>query len=227
MIAASNSNEKLSTDVPLLTLHHVTKRYGGVTALNDVSFAVQRGELVGVIGPNGAGKSIRRAFTARLRTLSCVERTGRESGWTAFGRSATDGSHRKSTYCRATPVTARRAFVGACPSDYRSIVCSFSAHSLLAHQYCADRAKRPSLAGCCQSCVCSGTRTCCVRWHTCRSTPAPGSSSGLFWSGAATYARTVSVSCTEFLVYLLVRRGTRCVQSVRQHELCSFALSWR
>ena len=35
MIAASNSSEKLSTGTPLLTLHHVTKRYGGVTALND------------------------------------------------------------------------------------------------------------------------------------------------------------------------------------------------
>src|SRR3989442_2574648 len=57
MVAASNSSEKLSTGAPLLTLRNVTKRYGGVTALNDVSFVVQRGELLGVIGPNGAGKS--------------------------------------------------------------------------------------------------------------------------------------------------------------------------
>lgn len=41
----------------ILELHSVTKRYGGLTALSDVSFSVGRAEICGVIGPNGAGKS--------------------------------------------------------------------------------------------------------------------------------------------------------------------------
>ena len=42
---------------PLLVLEGARKQYGGLTAVNDVSFRVGRGEIVALIGPNGAGKS--------------------------------------------------------------------------------------------------------------------------------------------------------------------------
>lgn len=41
----------------ILEIDGVTKRYGGLVAVNDVSFDVSKGEIVSVIGPNGAGKS--------------------------------------------------------------------------------------------------------------------------------------------------------------------------
>jgi ABC-2 type transport system ATP-binding protein len=41
----------------LLALEQVTKRYGNVTAVDRVSFSVDRGQVVGFLGPNGAGKS--------------------------------------------------------------------------------------------------------------------------------------------------------------------------
>ncbi|MFN4023270.1 MAG: ABC transporter ATP-binding protein [Hyphomonas sp.] len=43
-------------DAPL-TLSHVTKRFGGFTAVSDLSFEVPAGQIVGFLGPNGAGKS--------------------------------------------------------------------------------------------------------------------------------------------------------------------------
>jgi branched-chain amino acid transport system ATP-binding protein len=43
--------------VPLLTVEHVTRRFGGIVAVDDVSLDVPEGEIVGLIGPNGAGKT--------------------------------------------------------------------------------------------------------------------------------------------------------------------------
>ena len=41
----------------LIEIEHLTKRFGGFTAVDDVTFSVARGEVVGFLGPNGAGKS--------------------------------------------------------------------------------------------------------------------------------------------------------------------------
>jgi branched-chain amino acid transport system ATP-binding protein len=43
--------------VPLLEVKNVTRRFGGIVALDEVSFDVGVGEIVGLIGPNGAGKT--------------------------------------------------------------------------------------------------------------------------------------------------------------------------
>jgi branched-chain amino acid transport system ATP-binding protein len=43
--------------MPILKIDNLTKRFGGLTALQNVSFGVDEGEIRGLIGPNGAGKS--------------------------------------------------------------------------------------------------------------------------------------------------------------------------
>ncbi|NTJ67729.1 ABC transporter ATP-binding protein [Agrobacterium rhizogenes] len=42
---------------PVLTARNVVRRFGGLVAVNDVSFHVRQGEILGLIGPNGAGKT--------------------------------------------------------------------------------------------------------------------------------------------------------------------------
>ena len=42
---------------PVLDLSHVTKRFGDFTAVDDLSFGLERGSILGFLGPNGAGKT--------------------------------------------------------------------------------------------------------------------------------------------------------------------------
>jgi ABC-2 type transport system ATP-binding protein len=45
------------TENAVIEVQHLTKRYGRITAVDDVSFRVERGEILGFLGPNGAGKT--------------------------------------------------------------------------------------------------------------------------------------------------------------------------
>lgn len=63
---AADESRRHGPDDGLLVVDHMTKRFGGLTAVDDLSFAVQEGEILGFIGPNGAGKST---------TFNCI--TGR------------------------------------------------------------------------------------------------------------------------------------------------------
>jgi branched-chain amino acid transport system ATP-binding protein len=65
----------------LLELDGVTKRFGGVVAVDELSFAVAEGDVLGVIGPNGAGK------TTLLSLISGAQRPSR-------GQIVFDGRHR-------------------------------------------------------------------------------------------------------------------------------------
>ena len=61
---------------PMIKVEGVTKRYGPATAVKNVSFNVERGEIVGFLGPNGAGKTT----TMRILTAFCRPPRNR-GGW--------------------------------------------------------------------------------------------------------------------------------------------------
>src|SRR5687768_17443188 len=69
----------------MIEVQNLTKHYGPVTAIRDVSFNVTPGEIVGFLGPNGAGKS------TTMRILSCFMPasggTARVAGYDVFSQS--------------------------------------------------------------------------------------------------------------------------------------------
>jgi ABC-2 type transport system ATP-binding protein len=66
----------------VIEVQHVTKRYGRVTAVDDVSFTVERGEILGFLGPNGAGKTT----TMRILTgyMPATDGTATVAGYDVF-----------------------------------------------------------------------------------------------------------------------------------------------
>jgi branched-chain amino acid transport system ATP-binding protein len=76
-------SETTESDV-LLQVDHVTLRFGGVVALNDVDFSIRKGEILGLIGPNGAGKTT--CFNAMTGVYKPTEGSIRFNGQTISGR---------------------------------------------------------------------------------------------------------------------------------------------
>ena len=50
----------------MIEVQNITKNYGPFQALKDISFQVDKGQIVGFLGPNGAGK------TTTMRILTCL-----------------------------------------------------------------------------------------------------------------------------------------------------------
>jgi ABC-2 type transport system ATP-binding protein len=68
----------------LIEIERLTKRFGAFTAVDDVSFAVDRGEVLGFLGPNGAGKSTTMRMLAGFMTPT--EGTARICGFDVIDR---------------------------------------------------------------------------------------------------------------------------------------------
>jgi len=66
----------------VIEVDRLTKRYGNLKAVDEVSFQVEKGEILGFLGPNGAGK------TTTMRILTCflpaTEGTARVAGYDVF-----------------------------------------------------------------------------------------------------------------------------------------------
>ena len=72
---ATGGEDTLHSNAPMIEVHELTKRFGRHTAVDGISFSVDKGEIVGFLGPNGAGKTT----TLRMLTGFLPPTAGRAS----------------------------------------------------------------------------------------------------------------------------------------------------
>lgn len=118
----------------LLALEHVSKQFNGLTVVNDVSFSVRAGEILGLVGPNGSGK------TTVINLISGIYQL--DGGHVAFGGRSID---RVPTF-RRVPLGINRTF--QVPKPFREmtayenvqVALHFGAHVARADEDAAVRA---------------------------------------------------------------------------------------
>ena len=86
--------------MPLLEVQHVSKGFGGVRAVHDVSFALDEGELIGIMGPNGSGKTT--LFNVIAGALAPDAGQARSTGWPRIACAPT-ASPGPSSSCARSP----------------------------------------------------------------------------------------------------------------------------
>ena len=96
----------------MIEVQHLTKRYGPVTAVHDISFRVERGEILGFLGPNGAGKTT----TMRILTgyMPATEGKALVAGFDVFEQPLE--AKKRTGYLPMLDWTPQGIFVGA-PDD--------------------------------------------------------------------------------------------------------------
>ena len=107
-------------NVPFFEVENLTKHFGGLTAVNSVSFQIAQDEIVGLIGPNGAGKTtLVRLITGILRPDSGKVRfkgkdiTGSKP-WTIVNHGIV-GTFQVTRPFRRLPIIANVMLAGLCP----------------------------------------------------------------------------------------------------------------